>query len=153
MTETNDYLKLLFPRIAEARCPSCSLVIRPETAKSIVDEIYRDYSGQTFLVSFGVPVPEGTKSADFFKFLQAQGYLRVWIGGQVMRTDEPIKVRSLPRMVPVVQDRLTATADARSRFDEAVETDRACGAAMLISRAALEEVGMLDDDLFWDAFV
>jgi len=34
------------------------------------------------------------------------------------------------------------------RFDEAVETDRACGAAMLISRAALEEVGMLDDDLF-----
>ena len=122
MTETNDYLKLLFPRIAEARCPSCSLVIRPETAKSIVDEIYGDYSGQTFLVSFGVPVPEGTKSADFFKFLQAQGYLRVWIGGQVMRTDEPIKVRSLPRMVPVVQDRLTATADARSRFDEAVET-------------------------------
>ena len=53
MTETNDYLKLLFPRIAEARCPSCSLVIRPETAKSIVDEIYRDYSGQTVLVSFG----------------------------------------------------------------------------------------------------
>ena len=122
MTETNDYLKLLFPRIAEARCPSCSLVIRPETAKSIVDEIYRDYSGQTFLVSFGVPVPEGTKSADFFKFLQAQGYLRVWIGGQVMRTDEPIKVRGLPRMVPVVQDRLTATPDSRSRFDEAVET-------------------------------
>src|SRR5438309_4849080 len=40
MTEINDYLKLLFPRLAKAFCPECQREIRPETAKSIVEEIY-----------------------------------------------------------------------------------------------------------------
>jgi GT2 family glycosyltransferase len=35
------------------------------------------------------------------------------------------------------------------RFDEVRETDRACGAAMLVSRAVLEEVGLFDADLFF----
>ena len=32
MTEINDYLKLLMPRVAHAFCPSCEREIRPETA-------------------------------------------------------------------------------------------------------------------------
>src|SRR5262249_62153603 len=79
MTEINDYLKLLFPRLAQAFCPSCSREIRPETVKSIVDEIYAAHAGATLLVTFGVPVPAGTKPADFFDFLKQQGYLRVWL--------------------------------------------------------------------------
>src|SRR4051812_21021699 len=39
MTEINDYLKILMPRIARAHCPSCSREIRPETPRSIVDEV------------------------------------------------------------------------------------------------------------------
>src|SRR5579862_8376839 len=35
MTEINDYLKLLFPRLAQAYCPTCSREIRAETARSI----------------------------------------------------------------------------------------------------------------------
>jgi len=34
------------------------------------------------------------------------------------------------------------------RFDEVVESDRACGAAMLVPRAVLEEVGLFDPELF-----
>ena len=34
------------------------------------------------------------------------------------------------------------------RFDEVVETDRACGAAMLVPRAVLEKVGVFDPELF-----
>ena len=44
MTEINDYLKLLWPRIAKAFCPSCGLEIRPETAKSIADQIVAQFS-------------------------------------------------------------------------------------------------------------
>jgi excinuclease UvrABC ATPase subunit len=44
MTEINDYLKLLWPRIAHAFCPSCGREIRPETAKSIADEILAQFS-------------------------------------------------------------------------------------------------------------
>ena len=39
MTEINDYLKLLMPRVARAFCPSCGREIRPETAQSIADEV------------------------------------------------------------------------------------------------------------------
>jgi excinuclease ABC subunit A len=39
MTEINDYLKLLWPRVARAFCPNCGREIRPETAKSIADQI------------------------------------------------------------------------------------------------------------------
>jgi excinuclease ABC subunit A len=39
MTEINDYLKLLMPRVARAFCPSCGREIRPETAKSIADQV------------------------------------------------------------------------------------------------------------------
>src|SRR2546423_12875059 len=39
ITEINDFLKLFWARTARAFCPSCSREIRPETAKSIADEV------------------------------------------------------------------------------------------------------------------
>ncbi len=44
MTEINDYLKLLWPRVARAFCPNCSREIRPETAQSIVAQIFTQFS-------------------------------------------------------------------------------------------------------------
>src|ERR1043165_7271118 len=39
MTDLNDYLKLLFPRLASAFCPECEREVRPETARSIVETL------------------------------------------------------------------------------------------------------------------
>ena len=39
ITEINDYLKLFWARVARAFCPSCGREIRPETAKSIADQV------------------------------------------------------------------------------------------------------------------
>ena len=122
MTEINDYLKLLFPRIAFAFCPECAREIRPETAHSIVEEIFAKHPGETLLITFNVLAPPGTKPDDFFAFLRQQGYLRVWLGGIVVRIDEPVNVKRLPALVPVVQDRVTLNDESRSRFTEAVET-------------------------------
>src|ERR1700729_4053394 len=44
MTEINDYLNLLMPRIGFAFCPSCQREIRPETAKSIGDQIFASHA-------------------------------------------------------------------------------------------------------------
>ncbi|HEY3897694.1 MAG TPA: excinuclease ABC subunit UvrA [Chthoniobacter sp.] len=121
MTEINDYLKLLFPRLAQAFCPSCSREIRVETARSIVDQVFAGHAGETLLVTFGVPAPAGTKSADFFDFLRQQGYLRVWLGNEIVRIDEPVGASRLPAVVPVIQDRVTISAENRSRLTEAIE--------------------------------
>src|SRR6201984_2125279 len=40
MTEINDYVKLLWPRVARAFCPNCAREIRPETAQSIAEQIF-----------------------------------------------------------------------------------------------------------------
>jgi excinuclease ABC subunit A len=150
MTEINDYLKLLWPRIAKAFCPSCSREIRPETAKSIADEIFRLFklnphlnplpgqgeevakrqvrvesndAAKTVLITFWVAVPAKTEPRMFFEFLQQQGYLRVWIDNEVVRVDvDPKKVKRLGARVQVIQDRIAITQANRARLVEAIET-------------------------------
>ena len=79
MTEINDYLKLLWPRIARAFCPNCGREIRPESARSIAEQILRDCVGKNIVITFWVSVPAKTEPRKFFDFLQQQGYLRVWM--------------------------------------------------------------------------
>jgi excinuclease ABC subunit A len=122
MTEINDYLKLLWPRVARAFCPSCEREIRPETAKSIAEEVSRQLSGKTALITFWVAVPAKTEARDFFAFLQQQGYLRVWLNGEVVRCDTDKPTMRLGARVQVIQDRITISEDARSRLVEAIET-------------------------------
>ncbi|MDQ3119106.1 MAG: excinuclease ABC subunit A, partial [Verrucomicrobiota bacterium] len=122
MTEINDYLKLLMPRIARAFCPSCGREIRPETARSIADGVLREMVGQTVLLTFWVSVPAKTEARDFFQFLQQQGYLRVWLNGGVVRADTDTNVGRLGARVQVIQDRITISEDSRSRLVESLET-------------------------------
>ncbi|HEX8251840.1 MAG TPA: excinuclease ABC subunit A, partial [Thermoanaerobaculia bacterium] len=122
MTEINDYLKLLWPRIAQAFCPSCSREIRPETAKSIADDVSRALGGKTVLITFWVSVPAKTDPKEFFAFLQQQGYLRVWLNGEVVRADTDQKITRLGARVQVIQDRIAISEGNRSRLVEALET-------------------------------
>src|SRR5438270_2976065 len=123
MTEMNDYLKLLWPRVAKAFCPSCGREIRPESAKSIADEILRDCPGKNVLITFWIAVPAKTEPRKFFEFLQQQGYLRVWIDNEVVRVDaDPKKIRRLGARVQVIQDRIAITPENRARLIEALET-------------------------------
>jgi excinuclease ABC subunit A len=149
MTEINDYLKLLWPRIAKAFCPSCGREIRPETAKSIADEVFRLFADnphlnplpregeedaqrqvrvessvglKTVLITFWVSVPPKTETRTFFEFLQQQGYLRVWIDNKIVRVDVDPKKRKLGARVQVIQDRITISEENRARLVEALET-------------------------------
>ncbi len=122
ITEINDYLKVLLPRVVAAQCPSCARPIRPESAKSIVEEVFAQHAGEAVFVTFGVPAPVGTVPAEFFDFLKQQGYLRAWIDGAVVRLDEATKIKRLPAVVAVIQDRITIAVENRARFTEAIET-------------------------------
>ncbi|WP_395740042.1 excinuclease ABC subunit UvrA [Prosthecobacter sp.] len=123
ITEINDYLKMLFPRLAEATCPSCHRTVRPESPESILNELLGAFAGKQALILFPVPVPKNAVTADFAAFLQAQGFLRVWLYGNVVRLDDAdaLKSRKLPAQVMVVQDRVTLEAKQRARVSEALE--------------------------------
>src|SRR5437762_3087050 len=140
ITEINDFLKLFWARTARAFCPSCGREIRPETAKSIADQVIAHFAGhpstpkafgaqndgygtgKTVLVAFWVTVPSKTKPREFFQFLQQQGYLRVWLNGEVVRVDTGAKVERLGARVQVIQDRIAVTEENRARLTEAIET-------------------------------
>ena len=136
ITEINDYLKLLFPRVSSAYCPSCRREIRTETPGSVVEQVVRDYAGRQILVTFGIRVPAKTVPADFFDFLRQQGYLRVWLNGRATRTDEPAGEDRLPAIVPVIQDRLAITIGNRSRLVEAIEASFrfGCGKIQIVDQ-------------------
>ncbi len=123
ITEINDYLKMIFPRLAEATCPGCKRPVRPETPESIVRELLSAYAEKQALILFPVPVPKNAVTADFAAFLQSQGFVRVWLYGTVIRLDdaEALKGRKLPAQVLVVQDRVALDAKQRSRLSEALE--------------------------------
>jgi excinuclease ABC subunit A len=141
ITEINDYLKILFPRVARCVCPSCGRAVNPETAQSLVAHLREHLSDEEVLVTFGVPAPPGADPADFFGFLNGQGYLRVLLYGNVHRTDEPPAQKRLPAVVPVVQDRFSIASAPVSRVAEAVETALRLGQGRMgIWRTAKEEM-------------
>ncbi|WP_226895333.1 excinuclease ABC subunit UvrA [Luteolibacter marinus] len=78
-------------------------------------------SGQAVLVTFPVPIPADTSSAELFPFLNQQGYLRVLIDGEVQRTDEPATTGLATDTVTVIQDRVRVSNKERSRLLEALE--------------------------------
>jgi len=139
ITEINDYLKILMPRMARGYCPECNREIRLETARSIATQITGSVKGSkkknaaapAVLITFGVPVPAKTKPADFFDFLCSQGYLRVWLDGAAQRTDQPPTVQRLPAIVRVIQDRVTLSADNQTRLFEAIEAALRLGRGQL----------------------
>jgi excinuclease ABC subunit A len=122
MTEINDYLKLLMPRIARAFCPGCGREIRPETAQSIADHIFQELAGENVLITFWVAVPPKTEPRVFFDFIQQQGYHRVWIDGAIVRVDADKKIKRLGARVQVIQDRVAISEPNRARLIEAIET-------------------------------
>ena len=86
MTEINDYLKLLMPRVGHAFCPSCGREIRPETAQSIADQMIARFGfrspalpndavsgGSTFLSHVLGFRPAKNRSASFLRLPPATG--------------------------------------------------------------------------------
>ncbi len=123
LTEINDYLKLLYARLAVGHDPKTGEEIRPDSPESAAAWALAEMAGQAVLITFPVAIPAGTNSEDFFAFLNAQGYLRVLVKQQIWRSDEPLPaaIKNLKSPVAVVQDRLTLTPQNSSRLLEALE--------------------------------
>ena len=121
ITEINDYLKLLFPRAAKAFCPKCCGEILPGTPGSILRQILATHAGKSLLIAFPIKAPENAKPADFFEFLSGQGYLRIWLNGKTLRTDEKPSLKKLPAEILVIQDRIDLDSAAEARLTESIE--------------------------------
>lgn len=122
LTEINDYLKLLFPRLAEGYDPGTGEMIKPDSADSAAVWGVENLSGKAVLVTFPIAIPGGSRPEDILPFLNAQGYLRILLAdGEILRTDKDSTVFDFGSKINVIQDRLTVSAKNKSRLLEALE--------------------------------
>ena len=119
MTGLNEYLKLIFSRLAEWHDEQGNPV-HPSTPQSVAEELLAAHEGASVLICFAV-TPVGSFE-EMSAALQAQGYLRVWTGREVLRLEEATESLLGMEQWMVVQDRVKLHADSRPRLTEAVET-------------------------------
>ncbi len=123
VTEIHDYLRLLFARVGEPRCPEHQVPLTARTVSQVVDTILSMPEDTRIMIL--APVVSGRKGEhlDRLEDLRAQGYVRVRIDGEVVEIDPPPKlVRSRPHNLDVVIDRLRVRRDGAQRLAESVET-------------------------------
>ncbi len=121
MTGLNEYLKLIFSRLAVGRDEQ-GRIIRPATPQSVADELLADAAREgekDALICFAVP-PVGT-FAEMSAALQAQGYLRALCGGEVLRLETADEVTLGREQWVIVQDRVKLRPESRARLTEALE--------------------------------
>ena len=136
LTGINDYLKILFPHVADPYCPRCEDIILQDSPDSVLEFVNSKLLEKSILVCFRVPVPEGMESDEIFRFLSSQGYLRIAVGDKTYRTDEPDKFckKIKSSFVIVIQDRIkiSKSKKIRSRAYEAIDSAFAIGKGKIL---------------------
>ncbi|HEX6055557.1 MAG TPA: excinuclease ABC subunit UvrA, partial [Intrasporangium sp.] len=126
ITEVYDYLRLLFARAGRPHCPVCGEPVTRQTPQQIVDQLLTLEDRTRFQVL--APVVQGRKGefVDLFAELQAKGFARTRVDGEVVSLSEPPKLeKQRKHTIEVVVDRLVAKGDdtgAKRRLTDSVET-------------------------------
>ncbi len=126
VTEIYDYLRLLFARIGVPHCPEHNIRIEPQTPERIADGIIQSSCSNAnaqCMVTILAPVVRQKKGTygQLLKDLNAEGFARVRVNGEIRRTDEETELdRYKKHDIEIVIDRLSPAED-RARLVEACE--------------------------------
>ncbi len=114
MTEITDYVKLLFPRLAQLHCRRCGRPVKRETPEAAFEELRkRLQEGTPLIIAF--PLHKGTEGAK--RDLISQGFYRIWHGGRLLSVQEAPSGETWE----VVVDRLAFRASERPRIIDSLE--------------------------------
>ncbi|MBU1004015.1 MAG: excinuclease ABC subunit UvrA [Proteobacteria bacterium] len=122
VTEIYDFLRVFFARLGTMYCPDCGRPIRSQSSDEIVDEIMALPEGSKFLLL--APLAEHQKGthAERMKKLQAEGFVRVRVGGEVMNLEPlPELEKNKKHTIELVVDRLVVREGMRKRLADSVE--------------------------------
>jgi excinuclease ABC subunit A len=123
ITEVYDYLRLLFARAGVQHCPVCGERVIAQTPQQIVDRLLELPEGTRYQVL--APVVRGRKGeyADLFAELQAKGFSRARVDGEVIQLSQPPTLeKKLKHDIEVVVDRLVSREGVQRRLTDSIET-------------------------------
>ncbi len=123
ITEVYDYLRLLFARVGEPRCPDHDTILQAQTISQMVDQILELPEGERLMLL--APVIQGRKGEhlQLLDKLRSEGFIRARINGRVYELDEAPKLDLYKKhTIEAVVDRFKVRPDIKLRLAESLET-------------------------------
>ncbi len=142
ITEIHDYLRLLYARTGIQHCPKCGAEISSQSAEQMVDALLAYPEGTRFQLL--APVVKGRKGehSDLLSSLQAQGFSRARIDGEVTRLSGEISLaKTKKHTIEVIVDRLAVKDGSRTRFTDSVETATRLSGGIVVADFVDEDEG------------
>jgi excinuclease ABC subunit A len=123
ITEIYDYLRLLFARAGEPRCPDHNNALKAQTVSQMVDQVMELPEGTKLMLLAPVVKDRKGEHLHLFETLRRQGFIRARIDGLVCDLDEaPTLNKKQKHSVDVVVDRFKVKDDIGLRLAESFET-------------------------------
>ena len=123
ITEIYDYLRLLFARVGEPRCPDHDIPLTAQTISQMVDQVLALPEGQKMMILAPVVRNRKGEHRQLFDNLAAQGYLRARVDGEVCDLSDPPPLELHKKhTIEVVVDRFRIRDDLQLRLAESFET-------------------------------
>ncbi|EGN74920.1 excinuclease ABC, A subunit [Idiomarina sp. A28L] len=135
ITEIYDYLRLMFARIGEPRCPDHNVALAAQTVSQMVDQVLALPEGSKIMLL--APIVQGRKGEHqkTLENLATQGYLRARVDGNVCDLSDPPSLELHKKHnIEVVIDRLKVRPGLEQRLAESFETalDMSGGTAIVV---------------------
>ncbi|AZG74947.1 excinuclease ABC subunit UvrA [Shewanella livingstonensis] len=123
ITEIYDYLRLLFARVGEPRCPTHNQPLSAQTVSQMVDKVLAMPADSRQMLLAPVVNDRKGEHVKLLESLSAQGYIRARIDGEVCDlTDPPTLDLHIKHTIEVVVDRFKVREDMKQRLAESFET-------------------------------
>ncbi|WP_034333886.1 excinuclease ABC subunit UvrA [Conchiformibius steedae] len=123
VTEIHDYLRLLYARVGTPHCPEHGKPLAGQTVSQMVDHVLSLPENSRVMIL--APAVRGRKGefVDLFADLQAQGFVRVRVDGEVYAIEDVPKLeKNIKHDIDVVIDRVKVKSDIKQRLAESFET-------------------------------
>ena len=123
ITEIYDYLRLLFARVGEPRCPNHGQALDAQTVSQMVDQVLALPEDARIMVLAPIISERKGEHQHVFRDLVANGFIRARVDGLVCDLDQPPTLeKNKKHSIEAVIDRLRVRPDAQQRLAESFET-------------------------------
>ncbi|WP_104025309.1 excinuclease ABC subunit UvrA [Vibrio hyugaensis] len=123
ITEVYDYLRLLYARVGEPRCPTHHTPLAAQTVSQMVDKVLELPEGSKMMLLAPIVKERKGEHVKTLENLAAQGFIRARIDGETCDlSDPPTLELHKKHTIEVVVDRFKVRPDLQQRLAESFET-------------------------------
>ncbi|MEZ9945703.1 excinuclease ABC subunit UvrA [Vibrio breoganii] len=123
ITEVYDYLRLLYARVGEPRCPEHKVPLSAQTISQMVDKVLEMPEGSKMMLMAPIVKERKGEHIKTFENLAAQGFIRARVDGDICDlSDPPTLELHKKHTIEVIVDRFKVRSDLKQRLAESFET-------------------------------